>query len=75
MVWLDSAEAEGFGPEGRGAGEDVGGHGSLGSVLDAGAGEASEVGGQSPEALDGRGRAGGSASPGGPGACGAASMP
>ena len=73
MVWLDSAEAEGFGPEGRGAGEDVGGHDSLGSGLDAVAGEGSEVGGQSPEAPDGR--AGGSASPGGRGACGAASVP
>ena len=73
MVWLDSAEAEGFGPEGRGAGEDVGGHGSLGGGVDVVAGEGSEVGGQSPEALDAK--AGGSASPGGPGACGATSVP
>lgn len=71
MVWLDPGEAEGFGPEGRGAGEDVGGHGSLGSGLDPV--EGSEVGGQSPEALDGK--AGGSVSPGGPGACGATSVP
>lgn len=73
MVWLDPGEAEGFGPGGRGAGEDVGGHGPPGSGLDAVAGEGSEVGGQSPEALDGT--AGGSAFPGGPGACGAASVP
>ena len=41
---LDLEEAEGFGLKWGGAGEDIGGHGSLGGGLDAVSGEGGEVG-------------------------------
>ena len=52
VSWPDLEEAEGFGLNVRGAGEDVGGHGSRGSGLDAVSGEGGEVGEQSLEAVD-----------------------
>ena len=51
---MDAEEAEGFGLKGRGSGEDIGGHGSLGSGLNAVARERGEVGEQRLEAVDGK---------------------
>ena len=50
----DAEEAEGFGLERGGAGEDIGGHGPLCGGLNAVAGERGEVGQQGLEAVDGQ---------------------
>ena len=49
----DVEEAEGFGLKWGGAGEDIGGHGSLGGGLNAVSGEGGEVSEQRLEAVDG----------------------
>lgn len=66
MLGLDLEEAEGLGLNRCGAGEDVGGDGSLGRGLNAVANEGGEFGEQCPEAMDGK--AFGSIVPGGLGA-------
>ena len=62
VSWPDLEEAEGFGLNGCGAREDIGGHGSRGGGLNAVSGEGGEVGEQC------HGEAVGSAFPGGFGA-------
>ena len=52
--WADAEEAEGFGLERGGTGEDIGGHGPLGGGLNAVARQGGEVGEQGLEAVDGK---------------------